>query len=141
MSKFDVQVTGVDDIGRILLDLGPREATNLMRATVQDMATQLAKDAKARAPDDASTPAPDLRSGIKAKRDRSAARGEVSSSVRVFGAFYWRILEYGDGPDGVEHAFFMKAIEEMRPNLERTYLEAFAKKLAARLARERKRGV
>lgn len=140
MSKFDVTVSGINDIGRVLQDIGPREAKNLMRNTVHDIAIQLAKDAKERAPDDPETSAPDLRSGIKARRDRASGRGEVSSTVRVYEAYYWRFLEYGTGPDGVEHAFFLKAVEAMRPEMDRVYLEAFVKKLAARLARERKRG-
>jgi hypothetical protein len=76
--------------------------------------------------------------GIKAKRDKPT-RNTVASSVRVYDAYYWRFLEYGDGPDGVEHAFFLKALQEMRPNMDRVYMDAFAKKLAARIKREMKR--
>jgi HK97 gp10 family phage protein len=133
-----VTITGLADLNDVLRAIAPREGINLIRATAQDIASQLAKSAKEKAPDDPSTGAPDLKSGIKAKRDKST-RDKVSSSVRVYGAFYWRYLEYGQGPDGVEHAFFLKALQEMRPDMDRVYLEAFGKKLAARLARERKR--
>jgi HK97 gp10 family phage protein len=133
-----VNITGLSDLNEVLRTIAPREGINLMRATVQDIAAQLAKTAKQRAPDDPTTGAPDLKTGIKAKRDKTT-RDSVSSSVRVYKAFYWRFLEYGQGPDGVEHAFFLKSLEEMRPNMDRVYMQAFGKKLAARLARERKR--
>jgi HK97 gp10 family phage protein len=132
--NFEIKINGIDEVNRALTEVGPREGRNLIRATVQDIASQLAKSAKEYAPTDEGA----LRAGIKAKRDKTS-RNTVSSSVRVFGAFYWRFLEYGDGPDGVEHAFFLKALQEMRPNMDRVYMDAFAKKLTARMKREMKR--
>lgn len=129
-----VTITGIADVNRVLQEIGPREGRNLIRATVQDIASQLAKSAKVHAPKDSGK----LSAGIRAKRDKPT-RNTVSSSVRVFGAYYWRFLEYGDGPDNVDHAFFLKALQEMRPNMDRVYMEAFAKKLTARLKRELKR--
>lgn len=129
-----VTIDGIEGVNRALTEVGPREGRNLIRATVQDIAVQLAKSAREYAP--AETGA--LKAGIKAKRDKTT-RDRVSSSVRVYGAFYWRFLEYGDGPDGVEHAFLLKALQEMRPNMDRVYIDAFAKKLAARIKREMKR--
>ncbi len=131
--KMDIE--GIADINRVLGAIAPREAKNLMRATVQDVAGQLAKSGKGNAP----TADGDLRKGIKAKRERGD-RDHLESSVRI-AAFYWRYLEYGDGPDGVEHAFMLKALQAMRSDMDRLYLEAFVKKLEARLARERKRVV
>jgi HK97 gp10 family phage protein len=132
-------VTGISDLNATLTSLAPREGINLIRATVQDIAQQLAKSAIAKAPDDPSTGSPDLKSSIKAKR-RRGTRVRVGSDVIVLpAAFYWRFLEYGDGPDGVEHAFFLSALQEMRPDIDRVYLEAFVRKLTAKLARERKK--
>lgn len=136
--KMDYKIEGIADVNRTLKEIAPREAQNLMRATVQDIASQLAKSAKVGAPKDGG----DLKKAIKAKRERTYP-GKAESSVLVNtgkgGAFYWRFLEYGQGPDGVEHAFFLRALEEMRPNMDRVYMESFVKKLEARLARERKR--
>lgn len=131
---MSVQITGIDAVNCALNEFAPKDARNLIRATVHDIASQLAKSAKEKAPSDEGQ----LKAGIKAKRDKPT-RNTVSSSVRVFRAFYWRFLEYGDGPDGVEHAYFLKALQEMRPNMDRVYMEAFAKKLAARIKREMKR--
>ena len=126
-------ITGIDDVNRTLQEIAPREAKNLMRVTVHDIASQIAKAAAQKAPSDEG----DLKKGIKTKRE-PGSKDSVESKVRAR-PFYWSYLEYGQGPDGVEHAFFLKTLEELRPNLDRVYLEAFVKKLEARLARERKR--
>lgn len=131
--KVTSEIVGIADVNRTLQQIAPREAKNLLRATVYDIASQLAKTGKANAPADDG----DLKKGIKPKRERGT-RTSVESTVRA-APFYWRFLEYGQGPDGVEHAFFLKALQEMRPNLDQVYLKAFVKKLEARLARERKR--
>lgn len=130
-----VKVEGIADVNRILETIAPREAKNLMRAVVYDMAKQLGDDAEGFSPDDTGN----LDRSIKPKRERGS-RDRIEATVRVAGkAFYWRFLEYGDGPDGVEHAMFLKALQAMRPNVDQVYLEAFGRKLEARLARERKR--
>lgn len=129
-----MEINGIADINKVFAELPAREGKNLMRATVQDIASTLAKSAREKAPVGATKK---LRKGIKAKRERGD-KFTVKSTVRS-AAFYWRILEDGLGPDGVEYAFFLKAIQQMRPNMDRQYLESFTKKLIARLAREAKR--
>lgn len=132
--KLDVTITGVADVNRMLTQIAPKEAKNLMRAVVHDVAVQVAKDAKSRAPSDEG----DLKASIKAKRQRGT-RETVESAAGVYGkAWYWRFLEYGQGPDGVEHAFFLQALQAIRPEIDRVYLESFVRKLEARLARLRK---
>lgn len=132
---MSVTITGLADLNAVLNAVAPREAKNLLRATVLDIAKQLAAEAKGSMPEDSG----DMIAGTKAKRDRGT-RDSIEASVVVGkDAFYWRFLEYGQGPDGLEYAFFLKALQAMRPDMERVYLEAFGRKLAARLARERKR--
>lgn len=132
---MSVEVSGIADVNRILMEIAPREAINLVRATVHDIASQLSKDAAANAPKDTGV----LKNAIRPKR-RRGDRTTVQSDVIVSSsAYYWRFLEYGDGPDGVAYDFFLNALQSLRPNVERVYLEAFARKLTARLARERKR--
>ena len=137
MSKL-VTIRGIEDVNRILREIAPNEAKNLMRATTADMAKQLAKDAKAMAPKDQG----DVAKGIKSKRARgtkTTVRAEVVANANKT-SFYWRFLEYGQGPDGVEHAFFLRAMQKMKPELSTIYLETFVRKLEARLARLAKRG-
>jgi len=133
------EITGIADVNRTLKEMAPKHAKALLRVVCYDITKQLAVSGKKNAPSDEG----DLEKAIKPNRERGT-KESVESTVKVErkgkrGPFYWRFLEYGQGPDGVEHAFFLKALEEMRPNIDRVYLEAFVKKLEARLARERKR--
>lgn len=129
-------VTGVADVNRILREIAPNEAKNLLRATVYDMAGQAAKAARADAPDDTGL----LQSAIGHKRERGTRTTIAASVVVARSAFYWRFLEYGQGPDRVEHAFFLKALTAMKSQMERLYLKTFVAKLEKRLARLARRG-
>ena len=130
---MSVKVTGLSEVRAALIDLGPKEAKNLMRGVVFDIAKGLAKAATDRAPSDDG----DLKAGIKPKRERGAPN-LLAATVRAQ-PFYWRYLEYGQGPDGVEHAFFLKSLQELRPEMDRAYLETFVRKWTALMARKAKR--
>lgn len=133
-----VRITGIADVNRVLREIAPREAKNLMRATTADLAKGIAADAKTNAPTDQG----DVRKGIGHKRARGTrdiVKAEVVANKGGAG-FYWRFLEYGQGPDGVEHAFFLKALQKAKGEIAQRYLEAFTSKLVARLARKNKAG-
>lgn len=133
-----VTVRGIADVNRILAEIAPNEARNLLRATVYDMAKGLAKDGAENVPDGPYKTG-QLEGDIKPKREKGT-RTKIAASVRVAPrSFYWRFLEYGDGPDGVEHAMFLRALQDLRPDLERVYLETFTRKLIARLTKLNKR--
>lgn len=133
--KPTVTITGIDDVNRILEDVGPRQAHNLMRSTIHGIAGEMRKESRRLAPKDEG----DLKRSIKAKRER-APRGKYLSTVRVAPkAFYWRFLEYGQGPDNVEHAFFMKTVEKFRPKLNDIFVQQFGKKWEAALVRAARR--
>lgn len=134
-----ITISGIADINAILAQIPARDGINIMRATVHDMALQLARSGKDNSPDDPATGKGDLKSSIKAKK-RRGTKTTVNSDVIVLpSAYYWKFLEYGDGPDNVEHAMFLKALQAMRPDVDRVYMEAFAKKLIARMMRARKK--
>lgn len=140
--KIDVRVTGIEDVNAILASIAPREAKNLMRATVQDMAKQTAEIAIGFTPDDPSTMAGDLKSSIKAKRERGSSV-RVESVVLVTNLkrnYFWRFLEYGQGPDRVHHAMFGRTLAVLRQTVLQMYLDAFTRKWIARLVRLRKAG-
>ena len=131
-----VTIRGIEDVNRVLTEIAPREGINLMRGTVFEIAKQLATSAKSYSPD---------RTGLldkvtKAKRSRGTKTTVAADVIVGKRAFYWRFLEYGLGPDNVEHAMFLKALQAMRPDMDRVYLEAFTKKLIARMARQAKSG-
>jgi hypothetical protein len=132
--NLDVTIRGIADVNHVLRTIAPNEAKNLLRATVYELAQDFANEGAERAPKDEGV----LVGAVKAKREKGS-RTKVAASVRVGKeAFYWRFLEYGQGPDHVEHAMFLQTLQSLRPDLERRYLDIFVKKLLARLARKRK---
>ena len=132
--NLDVTIRGIADVNRVLKTIAPNEAKNLMRATVAQIAKDFATEGADRAPKDQGV----LAGAVKSKRERGT-RNTIAATVRVAPqAFYWRFLEYGQGPDGVEHAMFLQTLQALRPDLERRYLEIFVTKLLARLARKNK---
>ena len=131
-----IRITGIADVNRVLQEIAPREAINLLRATTADLAKGMAQDAKANAPRDQG----DLAGGIKSKRargDRNTVKAEVVANANG-SSFHWRFLEYGQGPDGVEHAFFLGALMKAQTEIEQRYLKSFTDKLTSRLARKSK---
>lgn len=133
--KVDMEVTGIDDVERLLSMIGAREAKNIMRATVHDMAKSVRDDARNDMPE---------REGVmvkstKHKRER-ATPSQVASTVRVGrDAFYWRFLEYGDGPDGVAYDFFLKAVLKSRSEMMTAFLVPFGRKFEAAAERAGRR--
>lgn len=135
-----VQITGIEQVNAIFGTIAPTEAKNLLRVTTFDMAKQAAVIAKTNTPDDPATGVGDLKSSIKGIRGKGS-RNKVEASVNVTNIrrnFFWRFLEYGDGPDNVEHAMFGRTIEALRPIIVPMYLRAFGAALEKRLARLRK---
>lgn len=133
--KTRITLKGIEDVNEVLKELAPKHAKNIMRATVHDVAKKVAADSREGMPEDEGT----MIKATKHKRERST-RTSVRSTVRVARtAFYWRFLEYGDGPDGVAYDFFFNAVQRMRAKLPQQFLESFKDKFEAALARAKKR--
>ena len=133
-----VTITGIEDVKATLLEMAPNEARNIMRATVMELAKGLAADAKQNAPRDEG----DVADGIGYKRARSkrdVLKAEVVANTNGT-SFHWRFREYGQGPDGREDAFFLKALQAAEAEIGARYLKAYAEKLTKALARKAKRG-
>lgn len=138
--KLTTKLRGIEDVDALLSEIAPREAKNILRATVHDMAGQVAKDARHYMPEDSGA----MVAATKHKRERPRLSGPkadiLRSTVRVNKrAFYWRFLEYGDGPDGVAHGFFAAAIQSLKINMNERFLRSFGKKFEQTLARRRKK--
>lgn len=128
-------IRGIDDVNDLLKKVAPRQAKNIMRATVHGVAGEIRDEAKAMMPVDEGT----MVRATRSKRRRGRV-GEIRSDVIVTAtAFYWRFLEYGQGPDQVEYGMFMRAVEKFRANMNRIFIEQFGKKWEAALARAAKR--
>ena len=133
--KVNIRLEGIEDAEALLKTIAPNHAVNIMRATVFDMAKQIAQDAR----EDMPTDQGDMRKMTKHKRERGKP-GIVHSSVGVGRqAFYWRFLEYGDGPDGIAYDFFLRASEKMRSVMTATFLRSFGRKFEAAAERAGRR--
>lgn len=136
-----VTITGIAEVNRLLAEIAPNEARNLMRSTTLEIAKELAKDAKNYTPDDPATAAW-VGDNFSWKRERGSRNVIAASTIVKKGngsrSFIWRFLEYGTGPEGVEHAMFLKAFQKMKPEIVPTYLRIFGDKLEARLKKLRK---
>ena len=130
-----VTLKGIDDVQKLLETIAPRHAVNIMRSTVHGIAGGIRDDAKKKMPRDSG----DMIKATKARRERM--RGSLAlSTVRVDRiAYYWRFLERGDGPDGIDHAFFAKAMALYRQDQNRIFVNEFGKRFEAALVRARKR--
>jgi hypothetical protein len=136
-----VKITGIADVNRILAEIAPNEAKNLLRGVTLEMARDLAKDAKTHTPDDPATEEW-VGTSFAWKRERGDRNTVAASTIvkRAPGSrsFIWRFLEYGTGPEGVEYAMFLKSFQAMKPEIVPTYLRIFGEKLEKRLKRLRK---
>lgn len=133
--RIDTQITGVDDVNRILQQVAPREAKNIMRATVHGMAGEIRKDIRKNARKDTRN----LAKSVKSKRRRGGP-GYVQSDVLIERrAFYWRYFEYGTMKQA-EEPFVMPAIEAFRGVMMKSFLTSFAKKFEAAMKRRARRG-
>lgn len=130
-----LEVKGLDEVNEMLATISPREARNLLRATVHGAAGQIRDDAKAAMPTDTGT----MKGATKSKRRRGAPNEIRSDVVVERSAWYWRFLEYGQGPDGVEHAMFLRAAEKFRAAMVEVFTAQFGRKWEAALKRAAKK--
>lgn len=143
MKPQGFEITGVEGVKELLDEIAPRHARNLMRATIQGIASNIAKDARKSAPKDTGS----LRKAIKAKRKKSHPDNPISEVIVEHGsnathdAFYWRFVEYGTaGPTGQsERPFIRPAADAARSSMPLVLAEEFSKKLESLLKREAKK--
>lgn len=140
MSK-EIAVIGIEDVQKTLEQIAPRHARNLMRATIQGMASEAAKMARKEAPDDYGT----LKKAIKAKRKKSPPDKPTSRVMVEHGkdakhnAYYWHFLEHGTKGGIKEHGFIRSAKEWLEANKVKIAREQFAKKLEQAIRRQKKK--
>lgn len=141
--KAGFEITGTDDILKVLNDIAPRHAANLMRATVHGIAGKIAADARENAPYLTGT----LKKAIKHKRKKSRPEAPVSEVFVEHGndvkndGFYWRFQEYGtSGKTSIpERPFIRPAVDRAKANIKELLVSEFGKKLEKALAREAKK--
>jgi HK97 gp10 family phage protein len=134
------QVIGIEGIDDLLktFEGTPREANNLLRGTVQAVATRMAANIRRAAPKGD-------RGNLKRARNIRAVRRRpvgdlIFSDVRANprDAFHWRFVEHGQG-GGQAQPFVNPTIEAERPKLPAEYRQQFGKRLEKLMARRAKR--
>lgn len=140
---MNFEISGVDSVQKILEEILPRHANNLMRSAIHGVASTIAKDAKQNAPHDTGT----LRKAIKAKRKKS--RPETPTSVVMVehggdakhDAFYWRFVEYGTSGKTAqgERPFIRPARDSAYSRFNEVLTQQFGKKLEAMAIRAAKK--
>ncbi len=125
---------GLDELREMLTDIAPREANNILRATVhgiagrvRDKMRQLVKKRTGR-----------LDKSIKAVRRRGGPNFPVSEVRLGATAPYGLMLEFGTSKTKAQ-PYIVPTVEQMRPGLPNEYREEFGKKLEANLRRQAKK--
>jgi len=136
-----IVIEGLDDLKKTLETVAPREARNLMRSTIHGVASDIAKQAKSKAPRGKGN----LRKAIKAKRRRPKTPDQPISDVMIEtgrqarnDAFYWRFVEYGT-LNAPAQPFMGPAVDRLRPQVPDIMRKQFGKKLEAFLKRKAKK--
>ena len=134
--RTSVQISGIDELHDMLREVMPNQARNILRSTVQGVASQVTKEMRKRAPKDEGV----LRKAIKAKR-RRGSRDEIVSEVRIEhgrgarnDAWHWHFIEFGT----LHHPpapFIIPTVESMGPRIPGIFREQFGKKYEATLRR------
>ena len=122
---MSIEINGLHEARKWLEVTAPELSKKLAGDLTLDVATQIADVGRENMPERTGA----MKRATKAKRERMINR-IAAASVRC-GRFYWRFLENGDGPDGIEHAFFLKARERVFAALPEAQFARFTKRLAA----------
>jgi HK97 gp10 family phage protein len=159
-----VETTGINEVQKLLGELIPKEANKIMAATIFGVASQIAKDAKSRAPFKTGA----LKKAIKAKRAKTKDPSKPQAKVtvdrikrigkdgKISELPYWRFVEYGtgggkgshkpmlQGKDGgviTENAqpFIQPAVDSAKANMDTLIKEQFVKKVSQAAKRMRKK--
>lgn len=138
MARLSMKLEGIEDLNKMLTDLAPNEAKNLLRSTVHGIAGLTRDRLRAVAP------FPHMRKSTKAVRRRARAEAPVSD-VRM--AADWRWFEFGTA-ERVQKStgrragrikaqpFVVPQVELLRGDMAAIYRQQFGTKLERALARK-----
>lgn len=131
-----MNIKGLEGVRHVLEDVTPRNAKNLMRATIHGVAKEVRDEIRENAPTDGAPYT--LRPAIKHKRQRGT-RDKVGSAVTIDKkAFFWRFLEWGT-VEIAERKFILRAVESVTPRLQAIFVQTFGNRLEASIKRALKR--
>ena len=134
-------IEGLDEVVDSLANVLPKEARNLARSTVQNIAQEVAKGMKLKAPKDEG----ELRKSIIAYRRRGTPT-QVASDVIIrhgkgqkINAFYWHFVENGTADGAPAQPYITPTVEEMRPKIPDIFRDKMGKNLEKLMARKAKK--
>lgn len=131
-----MEMTGVAELEKLLGDVSPKSANRIMKNTLNDMARDIRKEMRRRAPKDEGT----LRKAIKTyspKQRGNLLKADVwitHGKNTKYDAYYWHIIEWGS----VNHTaqpFIKPSTEEFRQRQPRIMREAFGKRYEKEMQR------
>jgi HK97 gp10 family phage protein len=133
--KALITIEGTEAIKKVLAEIAPRHARNLLRATIDGVAQQLVKKVKPGAP----VKSGNLKQAIKAKREK-AHPDRPTSILRAKGAFYWRFQDEGTKtmPTPKARDFVTTHRDHTMENYEQIIITQFKQKLKKAVKRELK---
>lgn len=137
MKRNQVVITGTEDVAKLLNNIAPKHAKNLLRSTVHAVAARVGKQAKENAKKYKDTGT--LQKSIKWRRKKSPPEKPVSIVYVKPEAFYWRFVEYGTKKGLPERPVFRLAEQQLKSDMPKILVEEFAKKLEAKIKREAKK--
>lgn len=143
---MSITIKGLDEMQDFLEKEVPKQATNILRATVQGIASTVAKDAKKNAKEAGKKSSGALIKGFKAKR-RRMVNGKPRSDF--IGAPHWHIVEFGTANrshksgkgTGVmpETPIAQPAIDKAESSIDTIIAEQLKKKISAAAKRAKKK--
>lgn len=128
-----MQIEGLEELKETLLEVSPREANNILRATVHGLAGRVRDVMKTRVKVDQG----EVRDGIYALRRRGKQNFPVSE-VRIRNTDHALMLEFGTSKTRPQ-PYIVPTVEGLRGQVPGMYREEFGKKFEKAMARRNKR--
>ena len=134
---MSVTIDGAAEVKEILGTIAPNHARNILRATVQRLATELAKEITTNAP---AGHTGNVKENIRGKRRRGkpdlvVSEVHIAERESEKSLFYWRFVEHGTVEQEAK-PFVRPAFDKAVANIEPLFLEAFGRQLERALKRQ-----
>ena len=142
---MDMEVSGIDDIKRLLDDVAPKKTNNILKATIRGVASVGVKKIKEKLLPHKKTG--NLAKSLKIKVKRAPIDEPEFDIIFESGknkkndGFYWRFLENGTKSAPKELLFVRKTKVELDAEMEQLLKEQFVKKFEAAIRKEIKASV
>lgn len=135
-----IEITGIDDVIKILEQVTPRHANNLMRNTVRGIAAEARKEIRSRAPKGNRGRLSGAKE-VKIRMRRAIRGAQIAEVVFSNRAFFWRFVEHGTGGNNPQPAqpFVIPSRNLVVARMNRLIIESFSKTLEKTIKRELKK--